>query len=581
MSRRQAIFESLLIFLVFCLQGAWPVPEVNEPYYLGKAIHYWDPHWASSDWFLHTADTHAVFYFSVGWLALLLKPTAFAWTVRLLTWALLAWSWQRLSRAVVPKAWISVLTATLFVFLLQHYNMAGEWVVGGAESKGFSFALIFLALEALVEGCWNRMWLLLGLASAFHILVGGWAAVAAGAVWMLRNWTFSKVAGTGHRVLMVDVPSAERGKPQSATDRFAGPLDAGGRHRDCACYFSGLGSSLIAPLVAFLLALPGLVPALLMNRGVKPDIAKQACQIYVFERFSHHLDPTKFWSDGFVLPFLFLVGLWLLLRPSASDNPGARRLWGFTAAAVVIALIGAAISLLAHYDQTRALAAGWMRFYWYRLADVAVPLGLALLSVRWFVQRKMRVALAAVIAVAAFHAVDCVVLKLFADPPFVERQVDGTAWRSACLWVTGRPQRPLFPRQPRADKLRNYSDWVDVCRWASAPEHTPPDARFLIPRMASTFKWYAGRGEVVNWKETPQDAKSLVAWGKRIQDIYATGNQPPLDKYYISLADAGAPRLRELAKKYKADYLVTQVSLPMLPLPVEYQNESFVVYKMK
>ena len=138
-----------------------------------------------------------------------------------------------------------------------------------------------------------------------------------------------------------------------------------------------------------------------------------------------------------MLPFLWLVGLWLLLWPSASDSPGARRLRGFTAAAVVIALIGAAISLLGRYD--RALAAGWMRFYWYRLADVAVPLGLALLSVRWFVQRKMRVALAAVTAVAAFHAVDCVVLKLFSDPPFADRQVDGMAWRSACLWAAGQP----------------------------------------------------------------------------------------------------------------------------------------------
>ena len=201
MSRRQAILETLLIFALFCLQGAWPVPEVNEPYYLGKAIHYWNPQWASSDWFLHTADTHIVFYFSVGWLALILKPTAFAWTVRLLTWALLAWSWQRLSRAVVPKAWISILTATLFVFLLQHYNMAGEWVVGGAESKGFSFVLVFLALEALVEGYWNRMWLLLGLASAFHILVGGWAALAAGAVWMLRSRNTPAASGGVNRRL--------------------------------------------------------------------------------------------------------------------------------------------------------------------------------------------------------------------------------------------------------------------------------------------------------------------------------------------------------------------------------------------
>ncbi len=554
MSRRQAVLETLLIFAVFCLQGAWPVPEVNEPYYLGKAIHYWNPQWARGDWFLQTADTHAVFYFSVGWLALVLKPAALAWTVRLLTWALLAWSWQRLSWAVVPRAWASVLTATLFVFLLQHYNMAGEWVVGGAEAKGFSFVLVFLALEAMVEGYWNRMWLLLGVASAFHILVGGWAAVAAGTVWMLRDRTFS--------------PGTCAGSSPAASDPAK---------RQLCC--TGHASCWIAPLLGFLLALPGLVPALLMNRGVEPAVAVQAHKIYVFERFPHHLNPAKFWADGFVLPFLWIVGLWLLLWPTVSNSPGAKRLRGFTAAAVVIALVGAAISLLGLYD--RALAAGWMRFYWYRLLDVAAPLGLSLFGVRWFVERKMRVALVTVIAVAAFHAVDCVVLKQFSDPPFADRQVDGMAWRAACLWATGQARRPQFPRQSRADKLRNYGDWVDVCRWVSDPEHTPPDARFLIPRTAFTFKWYAGRGEVVNWKETPQDAASLVDWWKRIRDIYATGNSPPRETFYISLADAGAPKLQELAKKYEADYLVTQLSVPLLPLPWLYKNESFVVYDLR
>jgi hypothetical protein len=184
-------------------------------------------------------------------------------------------------------------------------------------------------------------------------------------------------------------------------------------------------------------------------------------------------------------------------------------------------------------------------------------------------------------AVAAFHAVDCGILKVFGDPPFIERQVDGNAWRSACFWALGQPQRPLLPRQPRADKLRNFGDWLDVCHWVADPQHTPPTARFLIPRMAFTFKWHAERGEVVNWKETPQDAASLVAWWKRIKDIYATGNAPPLEKFYMSLADAGTAKLLKLAEKYEADYLVTQVSVPLLPLPIEYQNESFVVYRMR
>jgi hypothetical protein len=551
MSRRQAILETLLIFALFCLHGGWPVPEVNEPYYLGKAIHYWNPQWAQSDWFLQTADTHTLFYLSVGWLGRFLTPTTFAWTLRLVTWALLAWSWQRFSRAVVPRAWASLLTAALFLFLLQHYNMAGEWVVGGAEAKGFSFALVFLALEAMVEGYWNRMWLLLGAAAAFHVLVGGWAAVAAGGVWLVHSRTF---------------------RPGDST---ASPASTGGpakRLLPRAC-------SLLAPLAAFLLSLPGLLPPLLMNRGVPRGVTVQAYKIYVFERFPHHLDPAHFWDDGFVLPFLLLIFLWLLLWPTASENPAARRLRMFVAIAICIALVGTAISLLSL--KSRDLAAGWMRFYWFRLVDVAVPMGLAFSAVRWLIERKMRAAIMLLSAIAVFHAADCVVLKRLGDPPFGDRQIDGGAWRSLYLCATGKAALPPLPRQSRADKLQSFKAWLDVCGWVSDPAHTSPDARFLIPRTAYTFKWYAGRGEVVNWKETPQDAASLVAWWKRIQDIYGTGKPPPVEKYYLYLSNAGVPRLKELAQKYEADYLVTQVTVQLLPLPIAYQNVSFVVYRLK
>jgi hypothetical protein len=531
MPRRQAILEIVLIFAIFCVHGAWPVPEVNEPYYLGKAIHFWNPQWASGDLFLQTPDAHTVFYVTVGWLSLLLKPTALAWTLRLITWALLAWSWQRLSAAVVPRAWASLVTAALFLFLLQHFNMAGEWVVGGVEGKGFSFALVFFALAAMAEGCWNRMWLLLGLATAFHALVGGWAAVAAGLVWITMN-------------------------PYARSKVFAW----------------------IAPLAALVIALPGILPPLMMNRGVDKAIATQADLIYVYERYPHHLDPVKMWNDGFVVPFLIMTAAWLLLWKTAGDNPGARRLRGFTAASLGLALVGAALGVLGLYH--REAAAHWMHYYWFRLADVAVPLGLSLAAVRWMGERKMRVAYALSIAVAVFHVADCAVVRLFADPPFVDRQIDGAAWRAAFLLAEGRPQRPLFPRQPRADKMRDYAEWVDVCRWAS--DHTPPDARFIVPRIACTFRWYSDRGEAANWKESPQDAAELVKWWQRNQDIYATRNPPPQDKYYNSLAEAGPGRLRALGEKYQADYLVTQFGGVLVPsLECVYKNNAFAIYKLR
>src|SRR5512136_1211677 len=94
---KSSLVEIALIFAVIAIQGAWPVPDVNEPYYLGKAIHYWSGDWGAGDFFVESADTHAVFYFTFGWLSLWLSPAGLAWCGRLLTWALLAWSWQRLS----------------------------------------------------------------------------------------------------------------------------------------------------------------------------------------------------------------------------------------------------------------------------------------------------------------------------------------------------------------------------------------------------------------------------------------------------------------------------------------------------
>ena len=82
-----------------------------------------------------------------------------------------------------------------------------------------------------------------------------------------------------------------------------------------------LGFLLAAPLAALVLSLPGLLPPTRMNRGVEPAVAAQAYQIYVFERFPHHLNPSKFWDDGFVLPYLLLVVFWLMLWPTTPAAP--------------------------------------------------------------------------------------------------------------------------------------------------------------------------------------------------------------------------------------------------------------------
>ena len=162
-SRWTAAAEIMLIFLMFFLYAGWPPPDVNEAHYLAKAKHYWQPAWCPTDHFLESADAHLVFYWTFGWLTRLSPLPVAAWLGRFFTWFLLAWSWRRLSWAVIPRPFASLLTAWGFLLFSGRCHMAGEWVVGGVEAKGIAYALVFLpSARSCVSGgispgfCWGR-----------------------------------------------------------------------------------------------------------------------------------------------------------------------------------------------------------------------------------------------------------------------------------------------------------------------------------------------------------------------------------------------------------------------------------------
>jgi hypothetical protein len=580
--RWRILAEIALVFAVFFLQGAWPVPDVNEPYYLGKAIHYWNPSWAAGDFFLDSKDIHKVFYLTFGWLSLCLTPTALAWTGRLITWWLLAWSWRRLSFAVLPRPDWSILSAALFAMLMDNFHMAGEWVIGGVEAKGFAYVFVFLGLESLVRNRWNRAWLLLGAASALHVLVGGWAAIAAGLAWLL----------IGH-----DRPK--------------------------------LRTMWLALLGGFLLALPGLVPAILLNSNADAETIHQANQIYVFERLPHHLDIFHIYPQ-FIIRFVLLTSLYFTLswrisliafknatggdftisaKPTNtgdSTNAGRtafRSFWmsicnlqfaiynlqsnpktfndiksslmrfrAFVTGAIAIALAGAAINLLMFFD--RDLAAGLLRYYWFRLSDVAVPLGVAMLGCWWIVDSWPAPR-------------DCPNFRIsengtvpFARTTRVARFAAILAGLALIYHFGSLSIQRLQPTTPPADRLANPLDWQEACLWAADGRNTPPTARFITPRSAQTFKWYAGHAEVATWKDVPQNAAEIVKWWTRMQDLFAADGGDPEYPRIESLNELSPQRIEAIGRKYKADFLITEMADPPLNLKVVYRNESYIIYQL-
>jgi hypothetical protein len=563
------VVETLLIFVVFSLHGAWPVPDVNEAHYLSKAKHYWNPEWCKTDFFVNTADAHQVFYWTFGWLTRFVSLPAAAWIGRLLTWGLLAFAWGRLSWAVVPRNWLVILGAVLFVSLNENAHMAGEWVVGGVEAKGFAYVLVLLGMEAVVRARWNWAWLFLGAATGMHAIVGGWSIVAAGVAWL----------GNRAQGAMPTAPSGHASGEESQPKKHAHAKPST-RHAN-----PPLRRMLPGLLGGFLLALPGVWFAIALTHGADPQTVAQADAIYVWQRLPHHLAADHF-QIGFPSRHMLLWVLWfVLITISPADGPQRRLRW-MVSTAMLLAAIGYALVLVAHWNMT--FATSLLRFYWFRMSDVFIPLGVTLVGLNWL-RQTMGGGLQTVPTATNGSPNDS-----RADAASDARSELGRL-RAARLWLAGlilvagvdlAVQLEHLPPElaccglpsvnPRADKGVVYDDWRALCRWAG--ENTAPEACFITPRMESTFRWYANRGGVVSWKDIPQDAAGIVDWWHRLQDIWGMGTPAGTIK---SLGMLSPQRLAQLAAKYRAEYAIVQLypDVPRVPLKAVYENNSYAVYR--
>jgi hypothetical protein len=430
-ARALPAIEVALILAVFFVHAGWPAPDINEAHYLGKAKHYWDPSWRHNDFFLNTADAHQVFYWTFGWLTRWLPLAGVAWVGRVACWSLMACGWRRLSEAFAPGPFYCVLSAAVMVALNDRFQLSGEWIVGGLEAKEVAFALVFFALADMVRGRWTRMWLLFGAASAFHVLVGGWSAIAAGVVWL----------------------SAGKERPP-------------------------LGSTLLAWAGAAVLALPGLAPALALTWRADAATVAEASRIYVFERLDHHLVFSSFPPEA-VKQFAMLVALWALLAWLTPRGPAERRMWWFVGASLGVAAGGIAITygLRGH----ERLAAALLRYYWFRCADAMVPVGAALAAVA-YLQASLRarpgwgaIWLLALLLGAGAHLVDVLQFRLTYPSPRADWTVeDPEAWWEICDWARDNtPSDAVFMVPRMAATFGWRTDRAEVVNRKDIPQDAP------------------------------------------------------------------------------------------------------------
>ena len=280
---------------------------------------------------------------------------------------------------------------------------------------------------------------------------------------------------------------------------------------------------------------------------------------------AHHLDFTSF-PLAFKQRFFALCGFGVALYFLAPPGAALRRLAGFGAGSLAVAAVGRGESRWG-LGWWPTMEASLLRFYWFRLSDIAVPIVVALLIGAWIDEslrrqpRQGRALLGLAAFLAALHFIPFVPLRCTPIPPRAFRVHEGQ-WRN------------------QREQVADFLDWINVCAWINDPQHVPHDARFVTPMMCQTFKWYAGRAEVAVLKELPQNAASIVNWWKaarRPVTPWGTGDEGR--RWSRSLTELPPERLAETGARYEADYLLTSRE-PPLPFEKVYANRRYVVYRL-
>jgi hypothetical protein len=557
--------QFLCVACMFSLYAGNGTPDVNESHYLTKAKHFWDGSFASGDLFLESGNAHWFFYQTVGSITCWLEFPSAAWTGRVLGWLLLAMGWCRFASCFGKNSWYAgPLTAPIWISAMHWGHLSGEWVVGGCESKVFAYGFAFFGLAKVVSGQWKASWIWFGGSTAFHVLTGGWMTFAAFCIYAY-SYRCNALA------------PAERPRNQCL------PLAAGGA-----------------------LALLGVVPVLLLNRGVEAAILEKGYAIYVFQRLSHHLSPMHFASERwwhFGGLFAITSSLWGLARVSGltpkcvastqtasahsrpleiktmreTDQAGRKEpvhpnrpvspLSTLCMLTTIISLVAACGWLIDFGLSSWATnwSASLLRFYWFRWNDVLWPSLLAVTILSMVEGKTARITWQQL----GLKAVSLGLLIIPGAILFATR-VDE---RERTKLSPADRSTLVMRHETQAEQERVYLHWIETCYWIRS--NTPKNALVLTPRFQQTFKWYAHRAEIVSWKDAPQDVLGLLEWERRMFEIFPRSP----DGFGMEMSDE---HIHAMYRKYHMNYVVLDRRIQKKPplLPLVYSNASYAIFEL-
>lgn len=503
--------EMFLIWLVIMAQEfTFNRFSGNEVDVLPAARQIVNHSWLPGDWYLNLdIGYRKLFNYLAGILVDQLGFLYGAYAGRILAYSILALALVVFFRAIRLRFALGFI---LLVFFLEDQSLiAGEWIAGGVDTKTFAYAFALLSFSYLFKKRYLLGFAFAGAALSFHVLVGIYALFCTGFAMLLtlKSWRSEWR------------PLIRRSWPFFITGIFG---------------------------------LLAIVQQLLPQGEVNVN---KAWEIYVNLRVPHHVLPSSWGEDPWLLYLALATGLFLavyLIRKTIE----ARFTAAYALGGVCLFAIGLAIYAI---GETNLL-----RFYWFRYPDVMVPF-LTLVLVALMVSDLTYVNLKDLLRLRKpWHSAQELLSK--GVPMFLALAVILLAWHSITVLRTMN-QRGQRNRPP---KIQTALEWIS--------ENTPKQAVFLVDPLLSEFYIYAERAEFVSFNHAPQFAADILEWHERIvlgnagYPLRAPVSKDELRNNFYHL-DEGS--IRDIAEEYGLSYYLGLADSQLSFEPV-YQDDNVILY---
>ena len=502
----------VLLCLGFLLKSNMGINEAGKLAIAKQSV---NPTWVPNDWYLNQPIGYqALFAMIFGRLVEILGFLATSIVGRFFCYALIASALVYLGRKLGLQ--FPLLLLAVLLFLLRQSTVAGEWIVGGLETKVLSYGFILWAIHQMLQGSYRWMAVLLGIATSFHVLVGGMATLTA-LDWILLHWK---------------------------------------HHRPD---WREIVSSMFLYLIGGAFAIHAVVEQFTMPTATVGPLS--ASYIYVFLRNPHHLNPLTWgrWWIPFGIYLLILGFSFSLVRrkhtidhrlePYASQ----KGLFEFTLISLIPFVFGVVAAPLDHQGR-------FLQYYPFRLADVLLPLSTCLLAacaIQQFVsqkaQRSFLLVCLVLVSAAYLRQAKTFVggLKALRQFPGVQQEVNPD-WNDICRW--------LKANTPRDATIVSTPWYPNSVSW------------FAERSTIASFKLVPNTSEaILEWYQRLQDLSGD-------QEPLAQGGFEAGERLAKGYGNLTTPQASALMAKYRARYFLT-LSDHHLELPIVYRNQTYMVYR--